>query len=507
MSKATRSKISIVGFITFIILIIGVFSVIAILVAQGRLSPNGGLVSTGSIRVNSDPVDVTAYINGQQVSIQDKLITGLTPGTYTLRLTRNGYLPWEKELKIQAGLVEDVYTKLFPQQLNLQQVTRSNVASTKFANNGEYLYFVVPTATKGEDIGIWRQRIADSTFSFLNQGELLKITNITDEVKSAINDGKYELLPSRDNRKLILKVTAPSVRHYILDAGSYNEPTVANSLEGKLGYAISGAKWLRNADTVLVASSNLLAEYDVNSGESKIIGLNNGSETTLPYAIAEDKVYFYTSHRQAGPTVAPSIKVYQGGQVANLKLENIGIADQITAIYTNSENANHLVYKTDKGELYYVNILKSFRKLVGENLQVRELSKDGSSVLLANASNELSVFNAKEIKALNTIETSVKAIVLPKAAAEDAALKVVSSKFSPLGGNLLLLTENNILFIADNDGNNPVQILNEKATLVTDGFGINSSNSKLFLLLNEKKAGDNGQGAINNIYTIELRAR
>ena len=64
----------------------------------------GKLQETGVLLLNYHPTDAT-------VTVQDTLsaakaparFTGLTPGRYTIRITKEGYTPWEKRLWIEPS--------------------------------------------------------------------------------------------------------------------------------------------------------------------------------------------------------------------------------------------------------------------------------------------------------------------------------------------------------------------------------------------------------------------
>lgn len=501
--KSLTSNLALKLLIIGIFLLISVLSVVAITIARGQRPTLNGFVETGNIRVNSDPTDVQAFINDKPVALQDKLITGLEPGTYVLKLIKQGYLSWEKEVTIQAGIVLDVNMKLFPEQLKLEQLTKSNVQATFYSTNGEYVYYVVNNASKSEDNGIWRQRIADaSTFNIFNGSDRVKITGITSNIAEAIRDNEFNIKPSFDNRKLILEITKPAALHFILDATTANEPHDNNTLEKKISYAIEGIDWLTNSESLLLRSGNLLTEYDLNTTITNVIEYG----TSKPiFARSQDRVYRVVTNSAK----QQKLLVYQDGISKEVKLENISLPAEISDIYTTQTNVNVIAFKTTKGDLYYLDLVKFFAQKIGSNLQFVTFSEDGRGLVVKNAVNTailpqpapvFSVFTAREVLALNTIETRLTQIRVGN---------VTEVKFSPASINLLLYTSENELYIADRDGNNPVPAITDSAKVVAENYGMNSNGSKIFALISEKTP--DGSGAtpteIRNIYSADLKLR
>jgi len=494
LNKEVRKNLGVLVLVLGIFILIAILSTLAIMIARGERPTRSGIVSSGTIRVTSVPPDVKAYLNDREVQIQDKLITNVTPGTYNLRLTRDGFTPWERELNIVAGIVEDVNISLLPAEFELEQVTKSNVQSVAFSDNGEYMFYTVSTASKGEDIGIWRQRINDSgVLNFLNNSLPNKISNLTPTISKAIESKNYTLMPSRDGQKLILKVAE---EYFILNGSSYNEPSQNNDLDSilKTSLPIQAVDWLRGSDSLLIQTDTVLAELDLASTELTLISYK--STQGLPYSASEGRVLFPVSvaggNTAAGLASATTkLFSYSSKRREEVKLENLTIRGEIKQIWSNPQNAAVVIFENTAKEFYYLNTAKSFlRKLTGIT-SVRQVSRSGNNVLV-ETDGKVGVINIKEMPSLGTFEVSLNPITI-----NDEQVQAV--RFSAAGVNQIIKSASGALYIADADGFNAVQVINSKAGVTGETYNISSSGSKLFALISEQP------GNSRNIYSVGLK--
>ncbi len=494
LNKEVRKNLGVLALVLGIFILIAILSTLAIMIARGERPTRSGIVSSGTIRVTSVPPDVKAYLNDREVQIQDKLISNVTPGTYNLRLTRDGFTPWERELNIVAGIVEDVNISLLPAEFALEQVTKSNVQSVAFSENGEYMFYTVSTASKGEDIGIWRQRINDSgVLNFLNNSLPNKISNLTPSITKAIEAKNYTLIPSRDGQKLILKITD---RYFVLNASSYNEPSQNNELAGiiKTSLPIQTVDWLRGSDSLLIQTDTVLAELDLASTELTLISYK--STQGLPYSASEGRVVFPVTvidNSAAAGQASTSTKLYSysSKRREEIKLENLTISGEIKQIWSNPQNSAVLVFENTAQEFYYLNTAKSFmRKLAGINT-IKQVSRSGNNILVETAG-QAGVVNIKEMPSLGTFEVSLNPLAI-----KGEQLQTV--RFSATGVNQIIKAASGALYIADADGFNAVQVINSKAGVAGENYNISSSGSKLFALISEQP------GTSKNIYSVGLK--
>ncbi|MDD5342128.1 MAG: PEGA domain-containing protein [Patescibacteria group bacterium] len=65
------------------------------------------LLKTALLRLNTEPGGATVYVNGQpQKNKTPTAINNLLPGTYDIRVEKDGYLPWQNSISLKSKTVE-----------------------------------------------------------------------------------------------------------------------------------------------------------------------------------------------------------------------------------------------------------------------------------------------------------------------------------------------------------------------------------------------------------------
>lgn len=113
MSKLQKNRTLISFAIAAAILLIGA---VAIFYARGFKPDfkNGSFSRTGLIVAKSDPSGAQVYLNDRLTAATDTNITFLDPGTYRIRIQKDGYTTWEKDINVKADLATEINALLFP---------------------------------------------------------------------------------------------------------------------------------------------------------------------------------------------------------------------------------------------------------------------------------------------------------------------------------------------------------------------------------------------------------
>jgi hypothetical protein len=111
---------------------------------------NNRYLQTGIIAAKTEPKGATAYLDGQLVDTTPATLRFLKPAEYTLRIEKEGYLPWQKRLEVNPGKVtwaNESLDKLYLlKQSPLQTIVATGV-ETFFAGTDYILYTHGTTAT------------------------------------------------------------------------------------------------------------------------------------------------------------------------------------------------------------------------------------------------------------------------------------------------------------------------------------------------------------------------
>lgn len=158
-------------FRSFLITFVTVCAILAAAVAviaygRGyRLDVNRtSLKPTGLISATSDPT-------GAQVSVDGALKTAtnnsfaIDPGFYTVRISREGYITWEKKVRVQGEVVSAVSAFLFPTNPSLSPLTTLGILNPSLSPDGTRVAYVIPDshldATMSKRAGLWYYELSE----------------------------------------------------------------------------------------------------------------------------------------------------------------------------------------------------------------------------------------------------------------------------------------------------------------------------------------------------------
>ncbi|OGC62480.1 hypothetical protein A2890_00645 [candidate division WWE3 bacterium RIFCSPLOWO2_01_FULL_53_14] len=139
---------AVLGVLGFMVLVTAVI----ILYASGfRLDlSQGGFAKTGMILAKSVPDGAKIFIDDELSGATDSTIGSLQPGTYHLKIEKEGFLVWERDIGVKEELVTSVTAILPPVSPSLKAITQSgaklvtlSASGTKAAFlSGSKLYFL-----------------------------------------------------------------------------------------------------------------------------------------------------------------------------------------------------------------------------------------------------------------------------------------------------------------------------------------------------------------------------
>jgi len=145
----------------------------AVIIAYGRgyrLSTTKESIvnGTGLLSVTSDPVGARIYIDGTLKNATNNSIT-IDPGQHTIRMSKDGYLSWEKTILIEKEIVSQAYSFLFPINPSLSPLTNSGVLHPTLSPDGSKVAYLIPANPQGNTptlVAVWVYELADKTLGF-----------------------------------------------------------------------------------------------------------------------------------------------------------------------------------------------------------------------------------------------------------------------------------------------------------------------------------------------------
>ncbi len=134
------SLLRVLGLLTFL----GVAAAVVVLYAQGFRLDLGqrSLAKTGMLLVKSVPDGARVLLDGELRGATDSTLSSLKPGTYHLKIEKEGYLSWEKDVEVKEELVTKASALLPPLSPSLTAITQSGARLVTTAPSGAKAVFL-----------------------------------------------------------------------------------------------------------------------------------------------------------------------------------------------------------------------------------------------------------------------------------------------------------------------------------------------------------------------------
>lgn len=147
-----------ISFVTFCS-ILGV-SVMVIAYGRGyRLDiKQSSLKPTGLLSTISDPVGAQVFIEGKLKTATNNSVA-IEPGWYTVTISKEGYISWQKKIRVQGEVVSKTDAVLFPSNPSLSPLTNLGVERPILSPDGNKIAYTVPEDHLDEALqkkaGLW----------------------------------------------------------------------------------------------------------------------------------------------------------------------------------------------------------------------------------------------------------------------------------------------------------------------------------------------------------------
>lgn len=135
MSKLAKYRVTFTIAIFAILLLV---ATVAIFYARG-FKPNlqdRTIERTGLIVANSSPTGANVYIDGRLTSATNTTITYLEPKTYKIRIEKDGYTFWEKDITVHEDLATEIDALLFPLAPEIKPLTTTGATNPTLSPSG-----------------------------------------------------------------------------------------------------------------------------------------------------------------------------------------------------------------------------------------------------------------------------------------------------------------------------------------------------------------------------------
>lgn len=210
--KTDSNRKSLLIILSVALIVVSTTFLISIFARGYQFDLNNGLKLkvTGLLSVTSKPKSASVYVNNLLVTATDDTLN-LSPGNYQIKITKNGYFPWEKTIKIEPELVYQIDAQLLRSTIELKALTSDKIINPITSPDGTKILYTIasPSATNKEK-GLYLMELTELPLITSRNTERLLIPNSPSLDWSKFS---YEFSP---NSKQVLAKSQNNTDTYLL---------------------------------------------------------------------------------------------------------------------------------------------------------------------------------------------------------------------------------------------------------------------------------------------------
>ena len=331
--------------------------------------PTQSIRQVGMITINDVyPEESDLFLNSEWLSRKGSFRIGdLVPGSYNLKLAKEGYHSWEKYLTVESRLATPVESViLFPINPEGRKIFNSDVSEAILSPDNNHLLF----SSHGEILLFSLSDQSTETVFPKNQSR-----SEVEGFHYSISDLAWSM--NSDNVLFCLTIDASS-DYYVLNTKSKKSVRISELFE----HEAQKIAFISNSD-LLVLSNNTLYSLNLKSGRTTPV---TSDEKVLSFAIENSNDIFYIAELDTS-TKNKSIKL-KGLEYSSLssyvpttEITELPFAKTYRIILS---SRNDILVLTDNGDLYLFNKLTNDLIELANQVQEVSWSPDASGIALTD---------------------------------------------------------------------------------------------------------------------------
>jgi len=265
----------------------------------------------GAIKLASNPSRADIILNGEYVGKTDDLVHNLKAGIYNLKISKDRYLPWQKDVEVlpaETAIFSDII--LF----------KSNEQPAKLFD-GLNVFKLSPD----------KERIAYQ--DIYSQIWLHDLTKVAESIQLPAQYQIASINWSIGSTKILLETTGTNHQYFIIDKDNTKEIVHLNSLTAS---TITYVNWDTVSDRFLYWQDDQnIYRYDCRDKKITV------SKTDLPadWLAADDQLFMFT------PNLPNKLQIYTWSREHTEGIGISGLSDNL--LFSNYSNSTHYLVMSD----------------------------------------------------------------------------------------------------------------------------------------------------------------
>ena len=273
MSKPNKKSLLVIFFV-IIFIIVGTVSIVFF--ANGyQISTKGKIsfLATGIISATSKPKGASVYVDDKLLATTDNAIN-LPPSNYNIKIVKDGYLPWQKNIQVQKEIAYQTNTQLFRSSPDLKPLTITGAINPAVSPDGTLVVFAVASASATKNNGLYLIGLSDNVvFLIKNEAKQLS-TNLQN-----LDWSKFTFTFSPNSKQILAhNTTGSNISNYLIDLSTTTDYKNLYDVTAKL--SLIKEDWDLQEQQIIKANIALLpAELQpfisTTSAKSAILNIDN----------------------------------------------------------------------------------------------------------------------------------------------------------------------------------------------------------------------------------------
>ena len=319
-----------------------------------RLDTNNGafkLKVTGLLSATSKPKSASVYVDDLLVTATDDTLN-LSPGNYKIKIIKDGYLPWEKNIKIQPELVYQTDAQLFRSSPDLKLITEGEIINPVVSPDfTKIVYAIASTSATSKENGLYLLELTELPLLMSKSTQRLLSLNST-----YLDWSKYSFQFSPNSKQILASSkTNPNVYLFSLDQ-SLNSQNLLD-VSSRLPQIMKDWKISQDQITQNKLEKLPLELTSVIATDSAIISFNS----------TEDKILYQASSSAQLLTHLPTPPLTQSTQTQQRDLQ-----EGFYYVYDIKDDTNFLIGDTSISQVSWIPYSNNLLFIKDKNILVAE---------------------------------------------------------------------------------------------------------------------------------------